>query len=472
MHKVISLKYRPKDFSQLYNQEHVKLTLINALRRRKIANAYLFAGPRGIGKTTTARILAKSLNCEAGLGPNPCSKCSSCLEIASSRSPDVLEIDGASNRGIDEIRNLRENVKFRPIKGRYRVYIIDEVHMLTIEAFNALLKTLEEPPEHVVFIFATTAPHKLPKTILSRCQRFDFRKVSPQEITKRLKVISKEEGIDIEDRAIEFIAKNTDGSVRDAENILEQVSSYNDGDIKLKDVEELMGVVPERVYLELMEVIKKKDDRGIFQFVNRLSKEGFDLTEFYSGLIRFLRDLWLAKIGVSEAPFQEDIKDKAKLFEENELSNFITLLIEAEDRFKRSLAQGVYLEVLLLQARNFIKPMEETPRDIKEIWQQFLKKIDKDRPMVGNALKDADIYEVEDDKLTLLIPKNKGWSFQILEKEKEYLINMWREIVDKEIEIKVITKTEIQKSAGKKDKDEFEKKVQKIINLFNGEIIE
>ena len=205
---VFARKYRPQAFDEVVGQSHITTTLKNAIAQNRVAHAYIFAGPRGVGKTTTARILAKALNCEKGPTDNPCNKCPSCNEITQGISLDILEIDGASNRGIDEIRNLRENVKFSPSKGRFKVYIIDEVHMLTSEAFNALLKTLEEPPPHAKFIFATTQAHKVPPTILSRCQRFDFRRISIKDIVESLKVIAKKEGIKVDDEVLILIAKH------------------------------------------------------------------------------------------------------------------------------------------------------------------------------------------------------------------------------------------------------------------------
>lgn len=222
-------KWRPQDFDEIVGQEHITTTLKNAISMERLHHAYLFTGPRGIGKTSTARIFSKALNCEKGLSIKPCNACSSCKEITAGSSMDVIEIDGASNRGIDEIRNLRETVKFSPSKGLFKIYIIDEVHMLTTEAFNALLKTLEEPPMHVKFIFATTEPHKVLPTILSRCQRFDFRRIQMKDIITKLHEVSKIESLNIDEDAFLYIAKASDGSMRDAESILDQIASFSKG---------------------------------------------------------------------------------------------------------------------------------------------------------------------------------------------------------------------------------------------------
>jgi DNA polymerase-3 subunit gamma/tau len=241
-HRVISLKYRPQHFDELTGQNHVVVSLKGAIKSGRIGHAFLFAGPRGVGKTTTARILAKSLNCIEGSTIHPCQQCQPCREITLSRSIDVVEIDGASNRGIEEIRNLREGVKYSPIHGRYKIYIIDEVHMLTQEAFNALLKTLEEPPPKVIFIFATTNPSKLPATILSRCQRFIFKRLSVKEITTRLCVIAEKENIKLTKDALHYIATRADGSIRDGESILEQLAAFVEGEITADDVFKLISI--------------------------------------------------------------------------------------------------------------------------------------------------------------------------------------------------------------------------------------
>ncbi|MGE5855121.1 MAG: DNA polymerase III subunit gamma/tau, partial [Syntrophaceae bacterium] len=223
---VLARKWRPQVFEDVVGQDHVITTLRNAIRLGRVAHAFIFSGPRGVGKTSVARILAKALNCEKGPSEIPCNACANCREITEGSSMDVREIDGASNRGIDEIRELRENVKFSPSSSRYKIYIIDEVHMLTKEAFNALLKTLEEPPEHVMFIFATTEVHKVPATILSRCQRFDFRRISIEEIMTRLRYIAGEEKVTIDEDALMVIAKKGDGSLRDSQSIFDQVRSF------------------------------------------------------------------------------------------------------------------------------------------------------------------------------------------------------------------------------------------------------
>src|SRR3989338_2505803 len=262
-YQIFARKFRPQTFDEIIGQEPIAVTLKNAISKQRVAQSFLFTGSRGVGKTSTARILAKALNCEQGPTTTPCNQCGSCEEITKGTSLDVLEIDGASNRGIDEIRNLRENVKFKAAHGRYKVYIIDEVHMLTGEAFNALLKTLEEPPEHVKFIFATTEVHKVPLTILSRCQRFNFKRISTGEIAKKLKEVAKLEKIKVSEQALFLIAKASEGSLRDAESLLDQLASFGEGEVKEGDITFSLGLTDPEIYVSLLEAIKSRDGRRV-----------------------------------------------------------------------------------------------------------------------------------------------------------------------------------------------------------------
>jgi len=293
---VLARKWRPQNFEQVVGQAHAVTTIKNAISSNRVAHAYLFAGPRGVGKTSLARIMAKALNCDRGPTPSPCQECTHCREITQGNSLDVLEIDGASNRGIDEIRELKENVQYLPSSSKYKIYIIDEVHMLTKEAFNALLKTLEEPPEHVIFIFATTEVHKVPVTILSRCQKFDFRRVPISEIRSHLQHIAQQENIAAEPEAIEAIAREADGSVRDALSLMDQILSYSPERITRETVSEILGFVDQSIILELLERVITGDLQAIIETVDRLHVGGYDLKQFYKNLMAEVRNLLFIRI--------------------------------------------------------------------------------------------------------------------------------------------------------------------------------
>jgi DNA polymerase III subunit gamma/tau len=294
---VFARKWRPQVFDDIIGQEHITTTLQNAIKQDRVAHAYLLCGPRGIGKTTTARIFAKALNCEKGPRPNPCNKCASCKDITASRSVDVIEIDGASNRGIDEIRNLRESVKFSPQNGKFKIYIIDEVHMLTPEAFNALLKTLEEPPAHVKFIFATTAAYKVMPTIISRCQRFNFRRLSVQDIAKKLKSIARNEKITIDDQALFNIARQASGSMRDAESIMDQLAAYCKDKITAEETNSMLGLIEQEMFYNFAQYIIDKDTPSAIKFINKIADEGIDISQFLLGLVEYFRNAMLIKEG-------------------------------------------------------------------------------------------------------------------------------------------------------------------------------
>ncbi|MDD5504814.1 MAG: DNA polymerase III subunit gamma/tau [Candidatus Omnitrophica bacterium] len=315
---VIARKWRPQVFDEIVGQGHITTTLQNAIKQDRVAHAYILCGPRGIGKTTTARIFAKALNCQKGPSPNPCNQCPSCKDITASKSVDVIEIDGASNRGIEEIRNLQESVKFSPQSGRYKIYIIDEVHMLTTEAFNALLKTLEEPPAHVKFIFATTAAHKVIPTVLSRCQRFNFKRLSAKDISEKLKQIAKKEKIAIDEQALTGIVRQAGGSMRDAESIMDQLATYCKDKITIQDTNSILGLVS-REGLELFAgYIIGKDTSSAIRFVNKIIDEGADPDQFLLSLIEYFRNAMLIMEGeglyASTDLAEEEIKSISEQF--------------------------------------------------------------------------------------------------------------------------------------------------------------
>ncbi|HWP47116.1 MAG TPA: DNA polymerase III subunit gamma/tau [Candidatus Limnocylindrales bacterium] len=381
-YEVIARKWRPQQFDEVIGQSHVTQTLKNAISGGRIAHAFLFSGTRGVGKTTTARILAKALNCQKEEKPTPvpCDNCEACLEIKQGISVDVLEIDGASNRGIDEIRELRESVKYAPAKFRYKVYIIDEVHMLTREAFNALLKTLEEPPKHVVFILATTDVHKIPVTILSRCQRFDFRRVSLKELTASLKHIAESESVQIDDQSLVYIAKAAEGSMRDAQSLLDQIISYSGTQVHQEDVRALLGVIGQETLRLFAEVILSKKTREIFQLVEDLTLRGYDLGQFCKELIEYFRNLIVVKLIPDPHTFIEDISlDLQKLQEQaqkvslQELQQIFKFLLETESELKRTSYPRFVLEMALIRAGQLasLQPVESLLEKIQQLEEKL-----------------------------------------------------------------------------------------------------
>jgi len=353
---VLARKWRPQLFEEVVGQRHITQTLQNAILQKRVAHAFLFTGARGVGKTSSARILAKALNCERGLQINPCNQCTNCQEVAHGTSMDVIEVDGASNRGIDEIRELRENVRYTPAKSRYKIYIIDEVHMLTKEAFNALLKTLEEPPPHIIFIFATTEPHKIPATILSRCQRYDFKRIPFREVIGSLKRIVEEEKIQISERGLLSIAQESEGSLRDAQSLLDQVIAYSGKNIHDEDVAEVLGLIDRKMLSDTIEAIADRDVERCMNVIEHVYHFGYDLQHFCRELLQYLRNLILIKVsqhpeGLMELPEEEfmSLKKQAEKFKFDQLNHLFTLLLKGEQETAQSTFPRTMLEVTLIR---------------------------------------------------------------------------------------------------------------------------
>ncbi len=479
---VFALKWRPKGFDEIIGQDHIVSTLKSAIQKKRLANAYLFAGPRGVGKTSTARIMAKALNCKEGPTENPCGKCSPCLEIAQGRSLDVMEIDGASNRGIDEIRALRENVKFAPTQGKYKIYIIDEVHQITTDGFNALLKTLEEPPEFVKFIFATTQPNKVIPTVLSRCQRLDFRRISAKETAAQLKKITAAENIEADDEVLFAIARSCDGSMRDAESILDQLASFSKGRISLKETISVLGIVEQEALFKITDKIIQKDAKSALELFNDIINEGKDTAVFLNNLIEHFRNLMVVRIarpdsGLIDLP-KEDcdrLWQQAQNLSLEEIFSAFNILVNTQEMARRLESLRIPLEISLIKlAHNRrsaslspqvtvkdpsvdpvskqkpdIEPQQSVVPDseidksgdiikkehkghndavilglenVKSVWNNVIEGLGKIKMSVATYLNEGTPLKIERDTLTISLPKDHSLHKESLEKRENKAI--------------------------------------------------
>ncbi len=449
MYQALAIKWRPQQFDQVVGQKHVTTTLVNAIRLKRLGHAYLFTGPRGIGKTTLARIFAKSLNCLSSDEPVPvpCDRCDSCREIAAGSSIDVMEIDGASNNSVDDVRQLRENVRYAPSRSRYKIYIIDEVHMLSGPAFNALLKTLEEPPPHVKFFFATTDPHKLPDTIISRCQRFDLRKITRPQIVERLKQILEAEKVPYDNEALLAVAAAAEGGMRDAESILDQLMVYSGEKIRRGDVAALLGLVPRQVVTDCSRAILQEDLPRILSLVGEVIEQGWDVPQFLSSLVRNFRDLLVLAVAGAEESLTdtppEELEEARRLsaeFTRPRLLGILNELIREENAIRNSLSEQIALEMTLIEAArsrgrvyldDLVARLEDlsttlagdgegdcppparpeasaaappallTSSALQEAWPGFLETLGAERPMLKAYLAQGEPGEIEDGVVTV-----------------------------------------------------------------------
>ena len=486
---VLARKYRPMRFEEVVGQQHVTATLRNAVSSGRLANAYLFAGPRGVGKTSVARILAKALNCDKGPSVTPCNECPSCREIAESRSLDVLEIDGASNRGIDEVRNLRETLRYAPTPGKYKIYIIDEVHMLTMEAFNALLKTLEEPPKHVLFIFATTEPRRVPATILSRCQRFDFKRIAARDIIAQLKAICQAEGISIPEEALLLIVQKADGSMRDAESILDQLVAYTGEVIALELVSDLLGVIDQELFFSCSSIIKNRDIKAALAMADRVFAEGLDFVEFMVGLAEHLRNILIAKtlrstetLDVSDS-FAARYMAEAQELAVEDLMRLIKMANEAAQSLTRVENPRVHFELALLRMANLDRavdlgallqqldelkkkpplerqvaplpvapprvadrqpntPAEGTPtvtlEEVKRAWPQLVEEVRRRRIGLAVTLQEGEPSMVEGNTVEVTFRKDNGFHMQNVERGRTSIEEILAQLVGKRLRLRCV----------------------------------
>ena len=370
-YQVSARKYRPGTFDDVIGQPHVVQTLVNSITTKRIAQAYLFSGSRGVGKTTVARILAKALNCEAGPTGTPCGTCSNCLEIAQGTSVDVMEIDGASNTSVDDVREIRENVKFAAFRGKYRVYIIDEVHMLSNSAFNALLKTLEEPPPHVVFIFATTEIHKIPATILSRCQHYNFRRIARTEIVERLRHVVNQDQILIEERSLMALARASEGSMRDGLSLLDQAVAFGGKTIVHTDLEALLGAVPQELVRAMIQAITTQESAAALRVLAQLLDQGHDLRAYCAEVVEYLRNMLVVSVvpspqeqqGLIEASAEDlaQMAADARSFSPEPLQELFAIFTQAEDSLRLSAHPRFVLETAAVRATRLLRRANEKP---------------------------------------------------------------------------------------------------------------
>ncbi len=519
-YQVLARKWRPQTFQEVVGQEHVTRTLVNAIKENRVAQAYLFSGPRGVGKTTVARIFAKAINCEHGIPGTPCNKCPSCVQITEGTSVDVMEIDGASNRRIEEIRELRENINYLPSATKYRIYIIDEIHMLTKEAFNALLKTLEEPPEHAKFIFATTESHKVPLTILSRCQRFDFKRIPASLIVEQLKKITKAEGIKATDSALFIIARQSEGSMRDAQSLLDQVISFAGEKIDEKDVVNALGILDSSVVFDTVKaIIEGSSERGL-RIVDEIYNHGYDIKVFYHLLMEQFRNLMISIIDPDILDMPEEEKEEtcnqANMLGMEKTQFILDLLINKEHELMFTYNPRLLMEAIIVRLCNLgellafndlIKKLEQiekkwyalpfethasTKQELvedreqnkekgekgekggavhtdKKDWQGFLDFVaSKNKPMY-NVIKGWELDGISGKEIKI-IPDNVDFSRSYFkDKQRHELLNKYcNEYFGMELTPRLI----ISKRKSKKKKEGYSEAIQDVLNIFGGRIIE
>lgn len=502
MHKALYRVYRPQKFEDVVGQEHITKTLRNQIENNNIGHAYLFSGTRGTGKTSTAKIFARAVNCLESKDQEPCNNCDVCKDILNDNIMDVVEIDAASNNSVDDIRELRESVKYSPTKAKYKVYIIDEVHMLSQGAFNALLKTLEEPPSYVIFILATTEPHKIPATILSRCQRFDFKRVTVKDITSRMKKICSEEGIEVEDKALNLIARNSQGALRDALSILDQCISFGDEKIEYNDVVELLGTVNIEQLFDLAQYIINQDTKESLKVLNEFIVWGKDIRNLINDLIDHFRNLMICKVSadldeIISLPDEiiDQLRSQADTVNNNDLIRILNILSTTQDNIKTASNPRVVAEVTMMKIAQpmfdeskeaLIKRIENLERviesgnikvttvsesqkeesitiDNKEeveyeqvksedvnliehAWKNILKSIKADKNMpVYALLGDVRDFNVYNSQLYLIFDDNYGFAKTRLSSPEtiDYIQNKIKEIVNRSFSVKIFLKSEV-----------------------------
>ncbi len=523
-YQVLARKWRPKTFDEVIGQGHITKTLQNAIISNRIHHAFLFSGVRGVGKTTMARILAKALNCTEGPTPVPCNRCDSCNEISAGTSLDTIEIDGASNTSVDDIRELREKVKYTPLKGRYKVYIIDEVHMLSTSAFNALLKTLEEPPPHVVFIFATTEFHKIPATIVSRCQHFNFKRIPHQEIVKRLRKIANVEGIEVSDGGLALIARASEGSVRDALSILDQVVSFGGNKISDNDIMTILSAVKQELLLSFSKIILEGETERALMLIKDFVDNGFEIRQFCGAFIQHLRDLLISK--VSTAPEElidlpqkdvQDIKGMAEAFTVEDLQRLYAFFSQGYEEMKWSPYPRFILEATIIKATNLPKlksledivarlsalenftssskqeealpseaivapePTPNSPSSTSirlEEWERVIQRLKEIKPNIASFLEQGKILEIKEGELTIGFNDSTAFFIDRLQKEdtNRFIHTILQETLHRDLKLNFVRliPNSITVPDGRKDKakEQTPPFLKEVLEVFGGRVVD
>lgn len=534
MHKALYRAYRPQTFKDVVGQEHIIKTLKNQIQNNNVGHAYLFCGTRGTGKTSTAKIFARAVNCEDSVNEEPCNECEVCKDILNDNNMDVIEIDAASNNSVDDIREIRENVKYTPAKCKYKVYIIDEVHMLSQGAFNALLKTLEEPPSYVIFILATTEPHKIPATILSRCQRFDFKRVTVKDMSSRMKEICEDVNVEVDDRALNLIARNSQGALRDALSILDQCMSFSENKIEYKDVVDLLGTVNVEQLFEMADYVIKEDTKKCLEILNEFVIWGKDIKNLIDDLIDHFRNLMVCKVSndldeIISLPEEiiDQLKSQAETIETNEIIRILNILSVTQDDIKASSNPRVLAEVSIMKLSQpmfddskeallkRISNLEEVIRsgnitvnnnqdkkeqvvtreekyeekeeiyyeevkseDVKLVeksWENILTNIKKDRNMpVYAILREAKDFNVNSNTLYIIFDDKFAFAKNKLSDVKtlSYIEGVVRDTINRSFGIKIILKSESKNIKLEIEKEEKDKGEQILEEVFPKEILD
>lgn len=519
MYLALARKYRPQRFADLIGQSAICKTLQNAIAMNKVYPAMIFSGMKGVGKTSSARILAKALNCEKGPAIEPCNECPTCLEITDDNSADYMEIDGASNNGVNEVRSLRETVKYKPLKNRFRIVVIDEVHMLSNAAWNALLKTIEEPPEHTLFIMATTDFHKIPATIVSRCQHFEFKRIPFEVIKGVLKDICQKEGIRVSDYALYLISRSAEGSLRDAKKILDQAIAISSGDVKDEDVVAILGIIAEEIFIALTRCVLSQDRKGILEQVNALIERGTDLRFFYTEYLRFLRDVIVVKsIPESERLHNLNpenvplIRELVRDVSEAELLRFFNAVKELEQTIRNTEHPSIILEYMFLKLSYFsalvsieeylkrlgderpaapapasppapppplrqpgaMRPADPpAPQGGGGEWLEELKgRVEKEKPRLASVL-GASQLTLRGSALALEIPPPMHNAWKMIKEGRSYLQELAQKLSGREIALEVALKEEAARPEGERVVQELknDKKIKSLRERIKGSVI-